>query len=876
MYLKEFLLKVVLSGFVTTVSIHVSAQQPSNLKDSITVAIAPEYDQVGNFHRFWLGESYRKIWATPVKLRVIDLSKEKGGLTIVKLGGGMQTRSLRLVDPTGKEWALRTVQKYPERGLKENLRKTIAKAIAQDQVSTNHPFAALVVPDFAEALDLPHAKPEIVYVGDDPGLGKYRSDFANAVYLIEERSPFDEDTDNTLKVQGKIQKNNKTSADQRLTLRARLLDFLLGDWDRHEDNWRWLEKDEGNETRYLPVPRDRDKVFYKTSGLLPWVLTHQWLKSHLQPYSDNIRDVNHWNFNERYFDRYFLNELTEQDWQTEVNYVQSKLDDELVSKAFGKLPDNIYHLSGAELKRCFISRRDKLDSLALQYYRFLSINVDIPASEKKEILKVQNLENGDVQVIIHNINKEGKEGRQVYKRTFDQKTTKEIRVFGIGGDDTFSVAGKTSSDIVVRLIGTEVANQYLVDSDVKNKPFIYDQPDQNNLFPDRSAAKFRLSADSLVNRFDKNSFLYDRAGVVFNGGYNIDQGVQIALGYVIEKQGFRKNPYAQKHEFWANYNSGRKSFILDYVSDFKKAIGNNNLSIHANLLGPNNLSNFFGLGNNSENIDIEDELERNGNTQSTEDEEGREDGISYYRNRYNYFNADIKLGRELSKHLKVDAGVLISYYTSSESGNEERFFRDYDAENPDQEIFSDKLYGGLIAGLVYDSRDNSAIPTNGIYWKTSIIGQQRLDQTSDSYGAVSTEFRFYINPGKSGLVIANRIGAGTTVGKPTFFQRMQLGGVNSLRGFNSKRFTGTSMLYNNLDLRLKLFNFTSYLVPGTVGMLGFTDVGRVWEKGESSNKWHQGYGGGIYVMPGEVLLLQASVGASKEASMLYLSVGFNF
>ncbi|MNY65410.1 hypothetical protein D3C86_2026770 [compost metagenome] len=84
------------------------------------------------------------------------------------------------------------------------------------------------------------------------------------------------------------------------------------------------------------------------------------------------------------------------------------------------------------------------------------------------------------------------------------------------------------------------------------------------------------------------------------------------------------------------------------------------------------------------------------------------------------------------------------------------------------------------------------------------------------------------------------------------------------------------MFYNNLDLRLKLFNFTSYLVPGTVGMLGFTDVGRVWEKGEHSGRWHQGYGGGLYVMPGEVLLLQASIGASKEASMLYLSVGFNF
>lgn len=866
MSLKKPLLAVIFSGQLIMMSSSDAGAQQVTSKDSITVAVAPEYNKVSAFHRFWLGESHRKIWATPVKMRIIDLQKEKGGLTIVKLGGGMQTRSLRLVDPSGKEWALRTVQKYPEQGMAENLRATIAKDIAQDQVSTNHPFASLVVPDLAAALGLSHAKPEIVYVGDDPGLKEYRKDFANAVYLIEERSPFEEKTDNTEKAQKKIQKNNDTKADQSMTLRARLLDFLLGDWDRHEDNWRWIAKEDGNETVYLPVPRDRDKVFYKTSGVFPWVLNHQWLKTHLQPYSENIRDVNHWNFNERYFDRYFLNELTAEDWQREVKYVQNQLTDERVEQAFRKMPDTVFKLSGAELIRYFTSRRDKLEGLAMQYYKFLSINVDIPASDKKESFKVKNLDNGDVEVIVHNINKEGKEGRLVYKRVFNQEVTRELRLFAIGGEDKFTIEGAASSSIRVRLIGSEATNQYQVAKDVKNKPFIYDQRDSRDQLPDKKLARFRLSNDSLVNRFDKNSFLYDRSGVLFNGGYNIDQGIQIGLGYIIEKQGFRKEPYARKHEFWANYNSGRRSFILDYVSDFKKAIGNNDLTVHANLLGPNNLSNFFGLGNNTENIDHDFE------------DEGidREDGISYYRNRYNYLNTSVSLGRQLSKHLRANAGVLFSYYTSTASGNEERFFNDYNTANPEQEIFSNKLYGGFVAGLVYDTRDNIAIPKKGIYWKTALTAQQRIDKTGDSYGAITGEFRFYINPAKSGFVIANRLGGGTTIGDPTFFQRMQLGGVNSLRGFNSKRFTGTSMFYNNLDLRLKLFNFTSYLVPGTVGMIGFTDVGRVWEKAEHSDRWHHGYGGGLYVMPGEVILLQASVGASKETSMLYLSVGFNF
>lgn len=840
------------------------AQQPG---DSVLVAMGPEYDKVSSLHRFWLGESYRKIWATPVKVRRIDLQKERGGFKIVKLGGGMQTRSLRLEDATGKEWALRTIQKYPERSLPENLRPTIAKDIVQDQVSTNHPFAALIVPPLAEALGLAHSSPEIVYVGDDPGLGEYRKEFANAAYLLEPRSPFEEDTDNTLKVQRKIQEDNDTRADQKLTLRARLLDFVLGDWDRHEDNWRWLPEKVKGETTYIPVPRDRDKVFYKTSGVFPWILNHQWLKSHLQPYSETIRDVNHWNFNERYFDRYFLNELSAQDWKEEVSYVQSKLKDGLIDSAFRKMPDTIFKQGGAELIRFFTSRRDQLDTLALHYYKFLSIDVDVPASAKKEFFEVRNLDDGRVEIEVHNINKEGKKGRKVYHRTFDPAVTREIRLYGMGGEDVFSVTGAGDTKIKVRMIGGDDEDQFRIDGTVRNKPYIYDRSDEKNNYPARPLARFRLDKDTAVNYFDKNAFLYDRSGPLFSLNYNIDQGFQIGLGYIYETQGFRKTPFGARHEFWTNYTTGRQSFIFDYKSEFKKAIGKNDLIVHANVLGPNNLSNFFGIGNNTEYLHLDDE---------DEERLHREDGISYYRNRYDYLNAALKLSRDLGTHFKAEAGLLGSWYTSSFGGNEEHFFNDYNTANPGQEIFDDKYYGGLVAGMTYDSRDNAAIPTKGLYWKTNFTAQHRLDKTADKYGALTTEFRFYLKPSGSGLVLANRVGGGTTIGKPTFFQRMQLGGVNSLRGFNSRRFTGTTMAYYNLDLRLKLFNFTSYLVPGTVGLIGFNDVGRVWEKGETSDRWHHGYGGGLYVLPGEVLLLQAAVGFSREATLPYISIGFNF
>jgi hypothetical protein len=275
--------------------------------DSITIAIAPEYNEVSAFHRKFLGENYRKLWATPVRMRILNISKERGGLQIVQLGGGNQTKSIRFKDPQGKEWVLRTIQKYPDRALPERLKATIAKDIIQDQVSTGHPFGALVVPPLAEALGIAHSNPEVVYVADDPGLKEYRKDFANATYLFEERVPLEyEDSESTTK----MQEDNDHVTDQKLTLRARLLDFVLGDWDRHEDNWRWFAEKSKGVTHYKAIPRDRDKVFYKTSGVFPWILSHQWLKSNLQPYSAEIRDVKTWNYNARFFDRYFLTGLS--------------------------------------------------------------------------------------------------------------------------------------------------------------------------------------------------------------------------------------------------------------------------------------------------------------------------------------------------------------------------------------------------------------------------------------------------------------------------------------------------------------------------------------------------------------------------------------
>jgi hemolysin activation/secretion protein len=102
---------------------------------------------------------------------------------------------------------------------------------------------------------------------------------------------------------------------------------------------------------------------------------------------------------------------------------------------------------------------------------------------------------------------------------------------------------------------------------------------------------------------------------------------------------------------------------------------------------------------------------------------------------------------------------------------------------------------------------------------------------------------------------------------------MTLGENNYLRGFRKDRFSGHSSVYGSLELRIKLCNVNSYLVPGSLGLVGFNDVGRVWQQGLSSDRWHDGYGGGIYFTPFNKVIVSAIAALSDEESLFNFTIG---
>ncbi|HEX2607830.1 MAG TPA: BamA/TamA family outer membrane protein [Flavisolibacter sp.] len=832
------------------------------VNDSITIAIAPEYDRVSGMHRALFGESYRKLWAAPVTLRVVHLSREKGGLAIVKEGGGLQTKSIRLQDASGKEWVLRSVQKYPERGLPPNLRATIVKDILQDQVVTSHPYAALTIPPLAEALNIPHAHPEIVYVADDTALGDYRKDFANTVLMLEEREPI-EKSDNTEKAQRKAEEDNDNRFDQRKVLRARLLDLFIGDWDRHEDQWRWAETDSAGVAYYQPIPKDRDKAYYTTSGLFPWALSHQHGKANLQPFRPSTRKINSYNYNNRYFDRYMLTGLPWSVWEEEVAQVQQLLTDSLIRSSIRLLPEPIYRLSGDFLTRTLLERRSHLPEMAQTYYKALARFVDVPGSDKQELFDLEYLDNGQVQVNAYKLKKDRTTDQLLYSRTFDPGVTKEIRLYGLGGEDSFHLKGSSHSSIKVHLVGGADNDRFVVDPSLHNRHriFVYDRSDSANGFPDGRLARIRESDDSLVNAYNRRNFQYEKFRPVYALSFNPDQGLVIGVGVLMLREAFRKEPYAQRHLLRANYATGWKSLHIAYDGDFHKIWGKNNLAINLDSKGPNYIHNFFGLGN------------------ETVFDQSDEKGLLYYRNYYNTISGDVRLYRQFGKSLVGSIGPTFNYYNSSSFKNRYRYLALYEGANPKEAVFESRMYGGGVARLEANTiSEEDILPNKGIYWNLEgrMLRPFEAPEGYHHFTQLQSSFTFYIPIGDSSVVLANRIGGGTTWGEAPFYQQYTLGGVGNLRGYNINRFTGASMAYHNIELRVRLFRFTSYLFPGSFGIMAFNDVGRVWTPGESSGTWHNGYGGGIFITPAEKLLIQFSAAKSVEGTQAYFSAGFAF
>lgn len=824
--------------------------------DSVVVSVHPSYNHVSKFHRWLFGENYRQEWAVPVKLPLIKISEFNGGLTPLKQGGGMQSKSLRLADRSGKEWVIRSVEKSPDMLLPPELRETFARDWLDDALSAQHPFSALAVPPLAEAAHVPHATPVIGVIAPDPALGGFEKEFANTVCLVEEREPAGE-SDNTIKMLGKLQKDNDNTYDSEMFLRARLLDLLTGDWDRHEDQWRWAkEKKDGNDY-YLPVPRDRDQVFRVSEGIFPNLARRRWIAPTLQGFGGKIDDVGYSLFKTRFVNALPASQFSYEKWMDITNSFILSMTDSVLKAGLQRLPLSASRLRYNRLLSELKQRRSNIPAAMDRYYRFINKIADIRTSDKREFAQISDGPGGSLKITIRKISKEGELKDTLMSKEYPPAFTKEVRLYLSDGDDSVTVnAG--SSRTKLRIIGGRGEKRYHIVSAGKVK--IYGDTDGVRISGNKKGVTAHLSADTLNTAFVPVN-LYNVTMPLLTAGINADDGFLLGAGFKhTQQEGFRKVPFANTQEFMVTHSFSTAAFRIKYRGEWTRIAGPANLVVAVSVNAPDNTMNFFGRGNETPFI-----------------KEG--DFKRYYRARFNTFEANPALRWQNGRGRSFSIGPSFSYYRFDASDNAGRFIthsnllHSYDSVT----VEKDKVHAGLAFSFENDRRDNKLLPSRGSNISLRALGYKGINHYSRSFIRIVPEISVYKSPGKATcLVIADRLGGGITIGKTAFYQSLFLGGQDNLLGYHQYRFAGQHMLYNNLEIRVKISDFASYILPGQFGALAFYDTGRVWEKGEDSQKWHNGTGGGLYFSPAQMTLIRAVAGYSEEGWYPYLALNFRF
>jgi hypothetical protein len=430
-------------------------------------------------------------------------------------------------------------------------------------------------------------------VPDDPVLGLYRKLFSNTLCFLEEREPGSApgETKTTPKVISKLLEDNDHHVNQQSVLNARLLDMLAGDWDRHFDQWRFGTSDTGKGKLYFAMPRDRDQVFFNSDGLLLKLVSNNAMPF-LRGFKKDLKRLEWLNWEARDFDRLFLNSLDEEDWKRSLQAVKTKLTDQVIVDAVKRMPPDIYSIRGEEIIDKLKVRRDLLtEKNALKYYKFLSKEVNIIGSNKKEYFKISKAPKG-LQVRVYKRSNEKDSAAVMFDRVFDEALTKRINLYGLDKADIFDIDEDVNTKIKMRIVGGSGDDTFNIKGKAAN--YIYDLRTQNNFVFNPGRSKLRMSSDPDVNAYDITSHTYN----IFrfpriNIGFNPEDGLMVGLGYLSRTYGFRNEPYATQQRISSLYAPSSGAYQFAYNGEFNHFTGTTDFIFNANYVHPV-LNNFFG------------------------------------------------------------------------------------------------------------------------------------------------------------------------------------------------------------------------------------------------------------------------------------------
>ena len=845
-------------------------------KKSASIYTAEETDKSGT-HKFLWGDRYRKLFSTKVSAPTVNLDTMYGGLTVVRKGGGNQSKSLRLKDKNGAQYVMRALRKnavqylqavmFKDQYIEGQFDDTSTEDLILDVFAGSHPYAPFAVGTLSDAVGIYHTNPVLYYIPKQNALGHFNSEFGDKLYMIEEHTSeghndlasfgFQDKIISTDDMMKKIHKDEDIVIDEAAYIRARLFDMLIGDWDRHQDQWRWIEFKENGKKVYRPLPRDRDQAFSKMSDgfLLTAAVKLIPTARLLREYDDDLVDVKGVNVEPYPLDMELIQQSDKAIWDAEVKAIQNGITDAVIEKAFLNFPEEVRDESLNEIKQKLKARRGNLQAISDRYFDLVNKFAVVKGTNKDDYFTIECLDNGKVRILAQRI-KKGEKGDVFHERTYDREHTKEIWIYGLDDDDVFEAKGKNKK-IKIRLIGGQNNDTYIIPEG--GKIAIYDYKSKKNDVSQAKKAKLRLRDDYETNVYDYKKLKNNTNQFIPTIGSNPDDGLKIGVSNTYTNYGFERNPFTSQHTISAAYYFATQGFDVNYNGEFANVIGNANLDLGVHFNSPNYAVNFFGFGNETPNPEADED-------------DGLDVDLDFNRVKIRTFKAMPSLIWRGQQGSSFKAGII--YESNEVERTANRFIENLPV---DDAVFDKQDFYGVDAKYHFENKDNDAFPTLGMQVALQ-AGYKNNVSTEKGFGYLIPELGFDYKLVPSGqLVLATNLRAHLNLGDDfEFYQGATLGANSGLRGYRNERFTGKTAFVQSTDLRWNFSDLKTGLLPIHIGIFGGVDYGRVWLDNDNSDKWNNSFGGGLFVNMANMMTANISAFNSDDGLRLAFKMGFGF